>query len=181
MPGNQPSTYGNTVFIWQNPDAIPYNQAPLNSQSVPTNTQYGSMNFGGLTVQTKSYIVGYAVGPNVANICSWVYIPMVGQPSETFQTSIAVPPNGIFPDFVQVTYNTPVGNAPQTNNQWVGIWQGIAPSYTVPPLGQVTVGNNNATGQVSIAVPLLRGTTYCLGYFMGQKQTTLAASYNFST
>ncbi|MET3132786.1 hypothetical protein AAKU55_003066 [Oxalobacteraceae bacterium GrIS 1.11] len=181
LPGNQPSSYSNTVFIWQNPDGIPYNQTPQASQAVPTNTQNGSMDFDDLQVQNKAYTIGYATGPNVSNICSWVSIPAGMGPNTTFQTSLSVPPNGIQPDVVLVAYDTPVGNQPQTAGQWIGIWQGSAPSYTVAPLAQVTVSNNNATSQIALEVTLLRGTSYCLGYFMGAKQTTLAASFNFST
>lgn len=181
LPGNQPSSYANTVFIWQNPDGIPYNEQPLSSQAVPTNTQSGSMDFSGLQVQAKAYTIGYATGPNVSNICSWVSIPAGMGPNTTFQTSISVPPNGIQPDVVLVSYDTPVGNQPQTAGQWLGIWQGSAPSYTVPPLAKVAISNNNSTSQIGLAVTLLRGTSYCIGYFMGAKQTTLAASFNFST
>lgn len=181
LPGNQPSTYSNTVFIWQNPDGIPYNQQPLDSQPVPTNTQSGSMDFPDLQVQAKAYTIGYATGPNVTNICSWVSIPAgMGAPT-TFQTSLSIPPEGVQPDVVVVQYNTPQGNQPQANGQWIGIWQGTTPSFNVAPLALVKIGNNNATSQVGLSVTLLRGTSYCLGYFMGAKQTTLAASFSFST
>jgi hypothetical protein len=181
MPGNQPSSYSNTAFIWQASGAIPYNQAPLSSQAVSTNTQNGSMDFSDLEVQAKAYVIGYAVGSNVANICSWVSIPPGTGSTTTYQSSVWTTPDGVLPDVVLVHYDTPVGNQPQTNSQWIGIWQGAAPSYTTPPLAQTPVGNNNATGQVGLAVTLLRGTTYSLAYFMGQKQTTMASSYVFST
>jgi hypothetical protein len=180
MAGNQPSTYANTVYIWQNDGAIPYNQTPLASKPVPTNTQSGSMNFDNLQVQTLAYIIGYATGNNVTNICSWVSIP-AGIPgtNSTFQTMITVPT--ITSDAIVVNYDTPVGNTPQTNGQWIGIWQGLAPYYNVPPLAKAAVTSNSANSQVSLPVQLLRGTSYAVGYFMGAKQTTLAASYNFST
>ncbi|MFC6296597.1 hypothetical protein GNF76_08245 [Pseudomonas sp. CCM 7893] len=181
MPGNQPSTCSNTVFLYQADAAIPYNQKPQASQAVPTNSQSGSMDFSGLQVQNKPYIIGYATGPDVTQICSWVLVPAGMGPNTTFQTSISVPPGGIQPDVVLVSYDTPVGNQPQSAGQWLGIWQGSAPSYTVTPLSKVAIGNNNATSQIGLPVTLLRGTSYCIGYFMGPKQTTLAASFNFST
>ena len=181
LPGNQPSIYSNTVFIWQNPDGIPYNQTPLSSQAVPGNSQSGSMNFSDLQVQAKAYTIGYATGPTVSSICSWVSVPAGMGPNTTFQTSITVRPESIQPDIVLVNYDTPVGNQPQTAGQWIAIWQGSAPSYTVAPLAKVLINNNNATSQIGLPVTLLRGTAYCIGYFMGAKQTTLAASFNFST
>lgn len=182
MPGNQPSTYSNTVFIWQSGAAIPYNQKPLGSQPVPTNTQSGSMTFKDLQVQTKDYIIGYAVGSDPGNICAWVYIPPVGGgDNQTFQTMLSVPAGGIQPDTVLVTYSTPAGNTPQSNSQSIAIWQGTIASFTAAPLAQVSCSTNNSQDQIGLPVTLLRGTTYTLGYLMGKKQTTLAAAFTFST
>jgi hypothetical protein len=182
MPGNQPSTYSNTAFIWQSGPTIPYNQKPAGSQPVPTNTQSGSMVFKDLQISTKDYIIGYAVGSDPGNICSWVYIPPVGGgDNQTFQTSVSVPAGGILPDVVLVMYQTPAGNQPQSNSQWVGIWQGSVASFTVAPLAQIACSTNNAVDQIGLPVTLLRSTTYTIGFMMGKKQTTLAAAFTFST
>jgi hypothetical protein len=182
MPGNQPSTYSDTVFIWQSGPTIPYNQKPLGSQAVPTNTQSGSMVFKDLQIQTKDYIIGYAVGADPTNICSWAYIPPVGGgQAQTFQTSLSVPAGGIQPDVVLVMYDTPAGNQPQSNSQWVGIWQGSIASFTAAPLAQITCSTNNSQDQIGLPVTLLRSTSYTLGFLMGKKQTTLAAAFTFST
>jgi hypothetical protein len=182
MPGNQPSTYSNTAFIGQSGATIPYGTKPLGSQAVPTNTQSGSMVFKDLQVQTKDYIIGYAVGSDPGNVCSWVYIPPVGGgENQTFQTMLSVPAGGIQPDAVLVTYSTPVGNTPQTNSQWIGIWQGSIASFTAAPLAQIACSTNNSQDQIGLPVMLLRSTPYTLGFMMGKKQSTLAAAFTFST
>jgi hypothetical protein len=181
LSGNQPSTYGNTAFLWQNGPFLPYNQTPLASQPVSGNSQSGSVNFSNLQIQNKDYIVGYSVGPNVQNICSWAYIPPGGSPGNSlaFQTMISMA--SIATDGVVVNYETPDGNAPQSGSQWIGIWQGPVASYTTPALAQANVSSNVSAGQVPIPVTLLRGTQYTVAYFMGAKQTMMAATCSFTT
>ena len=180
LGGNQPNTYGNAVFLWQNPNQIPYNQPPLNTYQIPGNTQSGSFAFPDLQVQIKSYIMGFAVGPNVSQICSTAYVPASGTTFEYFQSTLNVQDMGT--DSVTINYSTPAGNQPQTNGNWVGLWQGEVASYTNPPAAKTNVGNNNAVGQATINnYPFLRGTTYTVAYFMGSRQTMMAATYTFST
>ena len=180
MPGNSPSTNGNTVFLWQNQPFIPYNQSPLASQPVPTNTQQGSMDFGNLQIQSKDYIIGYAVGPNPTNVSSWVYVPAAGGPNQAFQTSIWANAPDISPDVVVVHFDTPDGNQPQSSGQWVGLFQGT-PSYGQQPVAKVNMANNSSQGTIALAATLLRFTTYSLAYFMGANQKMMAASFTFTT
>jgi len=180
LANNQPNTYGNCVYIWQNPNQIPYGVPPLASFAIPGNTQNGSFSFGGLQVQIKSYVMGFAVGPNVSQICSTAYVPAAGTDWQYFQTMLNVQDLGT--DSLTVNYSTPSGNMPQTNQNWVGLWQGDTPSYSNPPAAKVNVDNNNAVGQAVINnYPFLRSTTYTVAYFMGSKQTMMASSYTFST
>jgi hypothetical protein len=86
--GNQPNSYGNTAFLWQAP-FIPYGMPPLATQAIPGNVQNGSVAISNLQLQMVPYIVGYAVGPAVENICSSVSIAADGSTS-AFQTSIKV-------------------------------------------------------------------------------------------
>lgn len=178
LPGNQPSSNANTVFIWQNSASIPYSIAPLASQAVPGNSQSGSMVFGNLTIQTKGYIIGYAVGPNVSNICSWAFVPAQGDGIQTFQTSISVVPS---PDAVLVNFTTPDGNRPQANQHYVAIWQGSVVPYGVAPLAKANIGSDAAEGSQALPCTLMRKTTYTVGYFAGPKQSMLAATFTFTT
>ena len=179
MSGNQPSTFGNTAFLWQNGPYIPYNQAALASQPVSGDSSQGSVNFTGLQIQSKDYIVGYAVGPNVGNICSWAYIPPSGTPTATFQTNISMASVAL--DTVVVNYDVPDGANPQTSAHWIGIFAGPVASFTAKPLAQAKVASDVSQGQVPIPCTLTRGTTYTVAYFMGAKQTMMAATVTFTT
>lgn len=194
MPGNQSAEYGNTLFIWQASNTIPWDNDPQNKQSITTNSQDGSATFTDLQVTTLSYILGYAVGPDKTQICASVYVPALGQGdaaqikqvldaalAEGNQASVAVQ---AYPSAtsVQVNYTTLEGYAPGANNNWVGIWErGTVPLTGAEPIQKVNINSDSPTGSTGFNnIPLLRGHTYAVGYFMGPKQSMLAASYTFT-
>jgi hypothetical protein len=181
LSGNQPTTYGNTAFLWQNGPFIPWGVTPLASQPVSGNTPSGSVVFTSLAIQNKDYIVGYAVGPNVTNICSWAYIPPGGGVSDaySFQTTLLVV--SVTTDAVILQYAVPDGDNPQANGHWVGVFQGATASYTGTPIAQAQVSSSVSQGQVPITTGLLRGTQYTAAYYTGAKPTMMAATVTFST
>ncbi len=181
MPGNAPSTNNNTVFLWQSHDAVLYKQTPISSAPVPGATQSGSMAMSNIVLQPNTaYTIGYAVGGTAANVCSWSSISADGK-IDNFSSQVWAPPDGISPNAVLVSYLTPIGNQPQAGAQWVGIWMGVSVPYTGAPISQQLITSNAESGQQALLVQLARGTTYTIGYFMGTAQTTLAASFTFTT
>jgi hypothetical protein len=187
MPGNQPVTYGNTVFMWQTTSSsIPTGVAPINTFSVTPNQPNGSSTFPA-QVGLVSYLLGYATGPNVKNVCATVFIPVSGANDNQ---SPSVSNAGYGPTSVTYNYSVPGGTQPQSDGDWVGIWegQGVAVLYAVPPKAFAQVPQNSSSGQGFINnVQLLRNTQYTLGYFKGgyaasrPSQSTLACSYSFNT
>jgi hypothetical protein len=177
LPGNQPANYGNTAYLWQS-ERIPYNIPPLQQQAILTDTQSGSVGIGNLQLQRVPYIIGYAVGPETANICSWVSIA-ADRTSSTFETSLEV--IDVTSQLVAVRYATPDGNQPALSGQSISLWMGPYASYTQPPRASVQVANNPAKGTLVLQAMIMVGTTYTVGYLMGQKPTTLAASCTFTT
>lgn len=169
LPGNQPNAYGNMVAIWQNQNQIPWNQTPLNTQAIPNNSQAGSVVFNGLNLTINSYIVGYAVGPKVANICSTVFVPASSSSStgdSGFQTNISI--SSLGSTSLAVNYTTPTGYTPKTNKNWLGIWLSNAASYTTQPEWATPVSDDSSQGvAVFNSIGLRRGTTYTVAYFMG--------------
>lgn len=195
MAGNQPNSYGNTVFLWQtSQQAIPVNTQPLNAQLISSNQPNGSNVFMGLSVSSESYLVAYAVGNAVKNIVASVFIPATGGQSAapvvpTPAPSIIVTTYGS--TSVSFSYATPVGMTPQNDGDWVGLWQGQGQSvlYSQPPTWFVQLGSNANQGNWGLNLSsgnIQRGTMYTLGYFKGgyaqtnPKQTTLAASTTFT-
>ena len=85
-------------------------------------------------------------------------------------------------DSATVNYQTPAGYSPQTNANYIGLWEGSVASYTILPLIKQNITSNSSTGSVVINnFQFKRSTTYTLAYFMGAKQVYMAATYTFST
>ncbi|HEV7878565.1 hypothetical protein [Bradyrhizobium sp.] len=178
MPGNQPASYDNTVFLWQEPQIIPYAMPPLASQAIPINAESGTVDIGNLELVMQPYTAGYAVGPEVTNVCSWVSIAPDGTVTTTFQTSLQL--FSLSAQMVSVQYETPAGCQPRAYGHWIGFWEGPSASHIIPPIASVQIAANNSRGNITLEVPnLLSGKACSVGYFMGQKQTTLAASCTF--
>ena len=182
MPGNSPEEYKNFVALWQNQIQIPWNLAPLNRWPIPSNSQSGSMMADNLALTVNSYILGYAVGPEIGNICSTAFIPAgTFDPGKVilFQTSVSIV--YISSTGVVVHYETPPGYEPGKNKNWIGIWIGSIVPYGEPPMKKVEVSGNTSVGDLAIdGIMLKRGTTYSVGYFTGPDQTNLAASVTFT-
>jgi hypothetical protein len=194
MAGNQPNAYGNTVFLWQtSQQSIPINTKPSNSQIIASNQPNGSGVFMGLSVSNESYLVGYAVGSSVQNIVASVFIPATGGGTPNPIIPVVAPSllvTNIGSTSVSFSFATPIGMLPQSDGDWVGLWQGFGESvlYSQPPTWFVQLGTNANQGNWGINLPngnIQRGTMYTLGYFKGgyaptnPKQTTLAASTTF--
>jgi len=183
IPGNQPNTYGNYLAIWQGSD-IPWNTAPLATQTIVSNTPDGSVTFP-VAIGTNSYIVGYAVSPQLTapkqldgNVCASAVIPPSGgQTPPPFTPSLMV--TYVSSDAVAVQFSLPAGCLPQTNGAWIGLWESGQPSYITtpkPPDG----GRNNiqidapSGGAFINGLTLKRGKTYTVGLFMSGWSTTAA-------
>ncbi|WDD90627.1 hypothetical protein Bsp3421_000491 (plasmid) [Burkholderia sp. FERM BP-3421] len=195
MPGNQPNTYGNTVFLWQTSQAaIPVNTAPYNSQLISGNQPNGSNVFMGISVSAESYLVAFATGNTVKNIVAAIFIPPSNggpaKPVEPVQAPL-LETTGHGSTSVSFRYATPIGMTPQNDGDWVGLWQGQGESvlYTLPPTWFAPIGSNANQGSWGLNLSsgnIQRGTMYTLGYFKGgyaqsnPKQATLAASTTFT-
>ncbi|ACZ76255.1 MULTISPECIES: hypothetical protein [Dickeya] len=193
---NQPSTYGNILYIWQSGDAIPWSADALNSDALVANTPSGSQSFDGLDVTTLSYIIGYGVGPlntsggwsKYNNVVASVFVPAIGGGDFDVQKS-TVGVNKMGSTSLVAQINMLSGFNPAGSNTWVGIWEGVAASYNQKPKWRAPATSANASSTVSFNnISLTRGTTYTLGLFASGysaqdtqlKQTTLAATHTFT-
>ena len=195
MPGNQPNTYGNFLALWQNQDTIPWNQAPLKTFPIQTNTQAGSAAFNGLDVTNNSYVIGYSVGPvltqgeQYGNICATAFIPAVGTQSNstTFSSSLTIVSIGT--TSVAFNYELPANSTPLANTAWCGIWRSSVPSYNNPPDATIPVTLNASSGTLAFNdFPIGRGLTYTIalftsgwqGFGMPNNQKAMACSVTFT-
>jgi hypothetical protein len=192
LPGNQPNSYGNTVYLWQtSSQMIPINTTPLNSQAIASNQPNGSNVFMGLSVSEESYLVAFAVGGAVSNIVSTVFIPATGSnPANPQSSNSTLNITNVGSTSVSFAYNTPPGSQPLANGDWVGLWQGQSEAglYTLPPTWSAQLASNSNQGNWGLNLAsgnIQRGTIYTLGYFKGgyaaqnPKQTTLTSTSTF--
>lgn len=188
MPGNQPGDNANTVFLWQTSShQIPTPTKPKFSQKVTVSQPNGTGTFDGLTVTTESYLLGYAVGSDVKNVCATVFIPAQGGgPTVPFQPKLSASAGSTS---VRFEFTLPGGTYPTTDGDWAGLWigQGESALYSLPPDHFVQITENTSSGGGSFNdVPLRRGSQFTIGYFKGgyqqdaPKQSTLACSVTFS-
>jgi hypothetical protein len=185
LPGNQPNTYGNTVFLWQTSSSVvPVGVSPIASSVIASNQQTGSALLSA-TVSTSSYLLAYATGPRVENVCATAFIPASG-PGESQSPAITVA--GMGPTWLSYAYSLPPGLQPASAGHWVGLWQGQGGLYSVPPLAFAPVPQNTSSGEGVLQGLTLRfGTQYTLVYFAGgyaaarPAQTTAACSITFTT
>jgi hypothetical protein len=192
LPGNQPSTSANTVFLWQTASqAIPIGKKPDKDQGIKSNQENGSGVFMGLSVSDRAYLVGFAVGAEVKNIVSTVFIPAKGaNPANPQSSNTTLNITDVGATSVSFEYDTPAGSLPLDNGDWVGLWQGQtqAALYTVAPTWSTQLDSNSNQGYWGLNLAsgnIQRGTIYTLGYFKGgfdkdkPKQTTLACCSTF--
>ncbi|PKE29436.1 hypothetical protein CWS43_15370 [Rahnella sp. AA] len=192
---NQPSTYGNTVYIWQSGEAIPWSVDASNSTTLIGNNPAGSQSFDKLNVTTLSYIIGYAVGPilttswsKYSNVVAYTYVPAIGGGDiSSVKSTVAVAKLGSTSLVAQITLLP--GFNPSGSNTWVGIWEGQAASYNQKPKWRAAAASTSASSTVSLNnIQLTRGTTYTLGLFATGfstddsqlKQSSLAATHTFT-
>ena len=179
LPGNQPNSNGNVIAVWQDTQ-IPWGTPPLQKKTVTGNSPAGSDAFDNLSIQSKSYIVGYSTGSNLSTICSTLtFTP--GDPVGTpFLTSVKA--KELDSDTLIVSYDTPVGNDPKANQDWIGLWEGKTFTWDGKNrLTKVNVDKNTATGSMVVLYSLKVDTYYTLVYASGAAETNIAATFTFQT
>jgi len=179
LPGNQPNSNGNVIAVWQDTQ-IPWGTPPLQKKTVTGNSPAGSDAFDNLSIQSKSYIVGYSTGSNLSTICSTLtFTP--GDPVGTpFLTSVKA--KELDSDTLIVSYDTPVGNDPKANQDWIGLWEGKTFTWDGKNrLTKVNVDKNTASGSMVVLYSLKVDTYYTLVYASGAAETNIAATFTFQT
>jgi len=180
LPGNQPKTYKNFVAIWEN-SVIPWTAPPLATVLIEQNSPQGTAVFENLTITRNAYVVGYAVGPDVTNICCSSLIAAGGLLAAPTQVSISL--NYVGTDMISIYYQTLAGYLPQQYNNWIGLWKGYASPYNASaPQGTVIINSDASDGTVNMNnVQLEANANYTLIYFVGKELTMAAAILNFNT
>ena len=171
LPPNQPKTYQNYLGLWE-ASVIPWPAPPDKRVEIPTNVAKGKIVLTGLKIEGSSYIVGYAVGPDLSNYCATVVVSAGGL--RAAPSSIQLGIESIGSTSIAISYSTISGYLPKTSGNWVGLWAGYASPYYCPePLGIGLVETDSTEGSVAInGVYIGFDTTYTLVYFVGNPAVT---------
>jgi hypothetical protein len=80
-------------------------------------------------------------------------------------------------------YQTPTGNQPAANGNWVGLWQGSQAAFDGGNmLAKTRVDSDSNTGTAFLnGIYLERSVTYTAAYFIGPKNTDMAATCTWTT
>jgi len=179
LPGNAPNQNGNVIAVWQDTQ-IPWGTAPIQKKTITGNSPKGSDAFDNLSLQSKSYIVGYSTGSNLNTICSTVVFTPGNVEGTPFSTSLQV--KELDSDTLIVTFDTPVGNDPKANQNWIGLWDGKSFTWDGKNrLAKVNVDKTTASGSMVLQYNLKFDTDYTLVYASGPAETNISTALTFRT
>jgi hypothetical protein len=168
----------NWVALWQG-SQIHYNEEPLRKMSITNLQQGGSFNFDSLSLSSLKYIVGFGLGDSISGATSTLFFAKgetVGIPFATSITLREQSANSLVYDF-----ETPLGNLPSDNGNWVGVWKGKTIDINSSNLlKRAPVNKNVCSGTGSInGLNLEIQTWYTVTYATGPSDTDICASYTF--
>jgi hypothetical protein len=179
--GNQPNKFGNSLYIWQSGDQIPWQTDALSTQALTTNSPDGDASFQDLDVTNNSYIIGYAVGPidsaikwsKYANVVASAFVPAIGGDAQAGPESSSIVIQKIGATSLVAAFGFLDGYDPQGSGAWAGIWQGSAVSYFTPPKWSAQISGSTSNGTVSFNnISITRGSSYTVGlYATGYNKT----------
>lgn len=181
LAGNNPKKNKNWIGIWQGTQ-VNYNIPPLFKTMMGGETEDGDQAFDSLKLSRKDYILGYGTGEILTTIAATLSFSAEGLPEgKPFSTSVKALDFGS--NYVVVQFKTPLGNIPNANNNWIGLWEGKTFFYEGLNLyKKVPVKSNVNEGFASINDILLkRNTFYTVVYSTGAGNNDIAAAYIFKT
>ena len=191
--GNIPARHENWIGVWPG-EMLPTDRPPLKIRRVESRENTGEEILDTLALQRRPYIVGYGFGPGHRDVCATVsFSPDTtpqGSPGEAFYTSITI--EAYTSTQILVDFETPSGNDPRANRNWIGLWAGEVADYSGENLlisetiqsalnrGSQTI-DLDAHDSGSKPCALAYNTTYTVAYGMNERRDSIAATVTFRT
>jgi hypothetical protein len=185
LNGANPSGMNNKLFLWQvTADSIPVGHTPNAQVGISKSDPEGSQLFDGLSVGSRAYVVGYAVGPCSAtsppnqyeNVAATVYVPASATTASDTKPHVSTVTITYFADGIAtVNYTVPPGMQPGKNLDWVGIFNtgDASDLYTQTPVVALPATATGSKGNLNFSgVTMQRGNSYTVGYFKGGYSST---------
>ncbi len=179
-----PVTMHYKIFIWQqSPGIVPYGNTPVATAGFQVDQQQGSVVVSNLSLGTKSYCIGVAVGPNAKDVCSVFWTsPSSTQPdappNESYATTTLTLTTAIS-DVVGVRLSTPHGYTGKTFGGAVMLVSGdVPPLAQSPVIATVTVPTDAAANDITFSnVGGASGQDYTVAYYTDPTNWTSLTSY----
>lgn len=181
MTGNDPLKNQNWVGIWQGSQIL-YDTPPLSKTLITGTTTSGDLAFDSLSLQKKDYIIGYGSGEGNSKVSATLYFKadvLPFEPGLSFATNLNVLDYGN--NFLVVSFETPLGNIPRRNQNWVGLWKGKSISSNgINLIKKKKIGSVISNDTIAINnLNLTRNTWYTVTYALGPLFTDIVATYTF--
>ena len=178
---NKPAAYGNWMGIWEG-NYIDYNKEPIASFALSMDERTGSVSFDKTLLKTgKNYIIGYGIGKDRKGLASTLFLPWYDKaftPSEIQFTSIR--PVSMGQNHLVIKYETPVGNKPEANGNWVGIQEGTTFTYGNNRFQRFFIKSDDHRGTQSInGYSFDCNQWYTVVYGMGSEKNDIVAAWTF--
>jgi len=181
LTGVDPLKNQNWVGIWQGSQIL-YDTPPIRKTLITGTTSSGDLAFDSLSLQKKDYIIGYGSGEGNDKVSATIYFRadvLPFEPGLSFATNLNVLDYGN--NFLVVSFQTPLGNIPRSNQNWVGIWKGKSISSNgINLIKKRKINSVISSDTIAINnLNLTRNTWYTVTYALGSLFTDIVATYTF--
>jgi hypothetical protein len=180
LPGNRPAQFENVIAVWPGRD-IPWGQPPLTQDLLTGEGPDGDMVLMIPSGSAPPLIVAYGTSPTGKAYCATSKLEEAHQPGTLFITDLCL--HWVGNDSLVATFQTPFGNQPNANENWLGLWEGKVATYDGSNrIAKVAIEADVSSGsQPMNDLTLKVETEYTLGYGCGPRDADLAATLTFKT
>jgi hypothetical protein len=179
-----PVTMHYKIFVWQqSPGTVPYKNTPVTTAGFQVDQQQGSVVLQGLSLGTKSYCIGLAVGPNATDVCSVFWTsPSSTQPdappNESYATTTLALSTAIS-DVVGVRLASPHGYLGKSFGGVARLFNGdVAPVAQASFIASQTVPTDASGNDITFTnVGGASGQDYTVAYYTDPNNWSSLTSY----
>ncbi len=177
ISGNTPSKMANWAGIWNGDVSALWSSQPI-STGTPPDYAEGQIIIPLESFPYGTYTVAYSTAaPGAPAFCSTLSFRGTIIGTDPF-TSVIAPVKALAGNLT-VSYQTPLGNSPAANNNWIGLWAGQTAQFNGGALVRRSVQGTGAAGTQVLDVALTAGEYYTLAYSSAPEDSAISATCTF--
>jgi hypothetical protein len=179
ISGRQPALAGDCVFLWQNPNVVPWGTAPLASTPIESTTPDSDQLLGGLSLASLPYVIAYSVGndPNGRNIAAVAPFGVGATIGPTQVITVATAYVGT--NSLAISYTTPAGTSPKSFGHQLALVKNQGYRPTSPLIKMTTPTDQSTDIAIFNGVPMTMGQYFTVAYLAGASPMNVAATVSF--